>query len=292
MLEVILQGGLGNQMFEYATARSLAEDYGCTLSLDMSLFNVYKDREWCRPYSLEIFKLHETSKFTNHHSMMVRVLPKVSLYCRCHGIKRIGRYHFEIDRTEGLFGISESAILFGYFTNVHFLNKHTNVIRKEFEFISSINSTNQQLIDDMTSSDSVSIHIRRGDYLYSINQCFANIGEDWYRHAIKIMEKKIENPRWFFFSDDPEWVRMTFQDVKNAVIVDVNIGKDSYNDMMLMTHCKHNIIANSTFSWWGAWLNRNPDKIVIAPRNYYTNQSNNVEKYLSKMIPEDWIVLD
>ena len=104
------------------------------------------------------------------------------------------------------------------------------------------------------------------------------------------MEKQVQNPTYYFFSDDIAWAREQFADIKNAVFVDINHDSEAYNDMRLMAQCKHNIIANSTFSWWGAWLNKNPNKVVIAPGKYYNDDTSN-ERCLSQMIPTNWIIV-
>ena len=107
---------------------------------------------------------------------------------------------------------------------------------------------------------------------------------------MKEIEKRVLQPTYYFFSDDMDWVRAQFADIKNAIFVDINHGKDAYNDMRLMSRCKHNIVANSSFSWWSAWLNENPEKIVVAPAKYYMNDASNV-KYVSHMIPSSWAIL-
>ena len=141
----------------------------------------------------------------------------------------------------------------------------------------------------MQNSNSVGIHIRRGDYI-SNQAAFENHGIcslTYYKTAIGIINSKINNPMYFIFSDDTEWVRNTDFGIKNFEIIDWNIEKKSYIDMQLMSYCKHNIIANSTFSWWGAWLNNYSQKIVIAPKNWFSNESRKSES--EKIIPKDWI---
>lgn len=289
MIQLILQGGQGNQMFEYATALAIAEEYGHTICVDRSFFDVFGGREWCRPYGLDIFQLDTTACYTYRHKWGVRLLPKLGLWCRQHGMQHLGPCFFELDHMPDIQSY-RSVWLFGYFTNVHVFDRHATAIRRAFTFKSEPNAANAAMLEQMRSCHSVAVHIRRGDYLNVANSGFAQNGADWYRRAMHTMSEKVEHPRWFFFSDDIEWVRTQFADVENATFVDINHGAESYNDMRLMAACQHQIIANSTFSWWAAWLNENPEKVVIAPHDYYSKPEGNQTKYLDRMIPQSWIV--
>ena len=122
------------------------------------------------------------------------------------------------------------------------------------------------------------MHIRRGDYL-QINNGTIVLPISYYHMAIKMMLKRVKDPTFLFFSDDMEWVKENIH-VPNAIYVDWNTGKESWQDMYLMSMCNHNIIANSSFSWWGAWLNNHKDKIVVSP------------KWDEEIIPEEWIQVE
>jgi hypothetical protein len=147
------------------------------------------------------------------------------------------------------------------------------------------------LIDKINSEESVSVHIRRGDYLHScFNSLFHVQDLDYYQAAIDQIQQKIKNPSFYIFTTDYEWTKEQFSKLKIPFnIVDINKGSQSYMDMILMSKCKHNIIANSSFSWWGAWLNRNEEKMVIAPKKWYkhTEMNNNA----SHIIPNGWITI-
>jgi hypothetical protein len=122
----------------------------------------------------------------------------------------------------------------------------------------------------MQEQESVSVHIRHGDYATKKYQgLFGLLEPAYYRRAMEKMAEKIAKPYFFFFSDDMDWCRDTFGDVKNATFVEHNRGPASYWDMLLMSNCRHHILANSSFSWWGAWLNPHADKQVIAPQNWF-----------------------
>lgn len=291
MLDLILQGGQGNQMFEYATALAVSEELGVKVRLDLSFFDAFGKKGWCRPFGLDIFRLDSDAVYTHRYSLPVRVLPRLNVKCRQRGIQHLGPCWFELDRMEDIRG-RKSILMYGYFNNVHVFDPHAEAIRRAFEFKTVPDEANRAVMDRMASCESVAVHIRRGDYLNAANSAFAKNGVDWYGRAMKEMEARVGNPRWFFFSDDMEWVKKTFGEIQNAEFVDLNRGKESYNDMRLMAACRHNIIANSTFSWWAAWLNRNPDKVVVSPHDYYAEPEDNRKKYLDRMIPEGWTVLE
>lgn len=285
MIRVILQGGLGNQMFEYAAAYAAARRVSQPLVFDHSFFEVYGKREWCRPYELDIFALHERVTFVGGHKWEVKLLPKIAFWCRRKGVEQLGKYVFLPVKSK-----KKDQVLFGYFPDYHLFAPYRDELLREFAFVSKPSAANEQLLKKIELCESVAVHIRRGDYLNSSNaDVFWHPTTEWYRQAMAQMERQVE-PRYFFFSDDIEWVKREFADVKQAVFVDINHGKEAYNDLRLMSRCKHNIIANSTFSWWGAWLNSNPDKIVFAPANYYMNEAAN-ERYRRTMLPNDWITI-
>ena len=131
----------------------------------------------------------------------------------------------------------------------------------------------------------VSIHIRRGDYL----TCgfMANLSLDYYTKAINEIANKTPNIYIYLFTDDPQWARENFKTNFPYEIVEANQGKDCYKDIVLMSLCRHNIIANSSFSWWGAFLNKNNDAIIIAPKQWYNTPTQN--RYIHNMIPDEWI---
>ena len=132
--------------------------------------------------------------------------------------------------------------------------------------------------------NAVSLHVRRGDYLLAKNMSVLGVcGLDYYKKAIEYVAKNVKNPYFFLFSDDIPWVEENLKINYPYEIVDINNGKNSFYDLWLMKNCKHNIIANSSFSWWGAWLNENPNKIVVAPKKWM----NTIKKV--EVCPKDWI---
>ena len=143
------------------------------------------------------------------------------------------------------------------------------------------------------ANNSVSVHVRRGDYVLDKNtQEFHGVcGVDYYLDAIKLIASKMDDLLLVFFSDDTEWAIEEFKNLPYSLIfIDHNKGENSWKDMFLMSNCKHNIIANSSFSWWAAYLNQNQNKMVIAPKQWFADPTKNSET--SDLIPESWIRLD
>jgi hypothetical protein len=137
--------------------------------------------------------------------------------------------------------------------------------------------------DKILSSNSVSIHVRRGDYLQLINERLLVCDSHYYERAIDEIARRIENPCFFIFSDDIEWCKIQFSYLPEKTFIDWNRNFNSYKDMHLMSLCKYNIIANSSFSWWAAWLNNYPQKIVIAPRLWFNDRQD------LSYVPPSWI---
>lgn len=156
-----------------------------------------------------------------------------------------------------------------------------NEIRSIYTFDDkTLTDKGQAILDEIENTNSVSIHVRRGDFL---TDGFGGIcTEDYYIKALQYMDDKLEEPHYFVFSDDMEWSRDHIK-TENVTFVDIHHGKDSWKDMMLISRCKHNINANSTFSWWGAWLNSNKGKIVIVPNKFSQNETSGA------IYPKEWI---
>ena len=139
----------------------------------------------------------------------------------------------------------------------------------------------QKILDLIHETNSVSLHVRRGDYV-KLQHIHGLCDLDYYAHAIRFITEHLTNPHFFIFSDDIQWVTNNLKIGFSHTFVDINHGHDSAWDMWLMANCKHNIIANSSFSWWGAWLNQNPNKIVVAPAQWFADGQQ------TDIISDDW----
>lgn len=145
--------------------------------------------------------------------------------------------------------------------------------------------SNESFAQEISANNSVSIHVRRGDYLTTYSSDFIALGREYYEKAIAYIEQHVESPSYYIFSDDFEFAKKEFNWLNSYVVVTGNEGNNSFRDMQLMSLCKHNIIANSTFSQWGAFLNQNENHITIYPRAYMRTKDNE-----EKTLP-NWVML-
>jgi hypothetical protein len=188
----------------------------------------------------------------------------------------------------GIECLYKPSYLVGYWQSEKYFRAIESTIRTDFFFAQPLSQRNQQILNEITNSQAVSLHIRRGDYVQDSKKlAFHGVCSlDYYREAIAFLSQRIKTPKFFIFSDDMTWVKNNLQIKFESCYVDHNTGLESYNDLRLMSQCKHNIIANSSFSWWGAWLNANSSKIVVAPKKWYANQSD-----LNGVCPASWVKL-
>lgn len=283
-------GGLGNQMFQYAAARALALRRGAELVLDVSDFDGYglhQGFELARIFSLDVAIADRQSirRVLGWQSgkTVRRFLRKAPF-----SMLRSSRLVIEPGFTywSGLADISLPVYLLGYWQSEKYFSDVADEIRQDFTFRAEQEGRNAELASQMVSENAISLHVRRGDYV-SNKKTLATHGIcslEYYQRAVALLAERVENPVFYVFSDDMAWVRDNLQIDFPVHYVDHNRGSQSYNDMRLMSLCKHHIIANSSFSWWGAWLNQSASKIVIAPKNWFANGTDT-----SDLIPADWI---
>lgn len=296
MIIISIFDGLGNQMFHYAFYRSLKEK-NKNVKLDIiSSWNKYRldhngyEMNKIFKINTEFATIYERNKFLKGvyigkqikndiiYKIRLKVLKRKKLLYMCKNPKEVITYNKEYLNKENIY-------FFSHYQSEKYFKNIEGKIRKDFSFPVRIDDKNKILLDKIKNTNSISLHVRRGDYIN--NEKFSEICSlSYYKKAIKTIYKNINNPVFFIFSNDINWCRKKF-DMENIIFVDNNKGEDSYKDMQLMSCCKHNIIANSTFSWWGAWLNSNKNKIVIAPNKWF----NSVEGTCD-IIPEDWHKVD
>jgi hypothetical protein len=186
---------------------------------------------------------------------------------------------------------SENAYLLGFWQSEKYFSDIRDVLLEEFKVTRPIDTTNQELLSKIQSTESVFIHVRRGDYVNesAVTKSFSVCNMDYFNAGIKYIKEKIPNATFFIFSDEPEWAKENIDVGSSEKYVSYNPGSRAYDDLRLMNACKHSIISNSSFSWWASWLNRNNDKIVIAPKRWFAD--NEAERYAKDIVPESWIRL-
>ena len=286
MIITKLIGGLGNQMFQYAAGRRAAHTNQTELKLDTSWFK-NPNGAIQRDYLLNVFNIEEAfaseEKLNKFRGARQNVLIKLiaSYYKRPYVKQRFSYFD------KNILKVNDNTYLDGYWTSEKYFKDIEEIVRKEFTFKDKPDAVNQKMINSIKNCDSISIHIRRGDYIFdeTTNKYHGVCGLDYYSNSVAMIVKKVKNPYFFIFSDDIKWVKQNLHLKFPCVYVDYNIGKKDYEDMRLMSNCHHNIIANSSFSWWGAWLNQYKNKIIIAPKKCFRDKSIDT----TDLIPQPWI---
>lgn len=284
MIVVKLVGGLGNQMFQYAVGRSLSLMHDVPLKLDISTFEDYNDRA----YSLkdlnvngEIATAPESARFTKTGFLKGSFEKLKPYYRRSIIVERCFDFDANILNAPG------DVYLDGYWQSENYFKDISELIRKEFKFKKEASGRNKDLIAEMADIESVSLHVRRGDYVSNnkVHEIHGTCSMEYYNNCMNLIKSRIHNPKFFIFSDDMSWVRQNMKIDSSFCFIDHNGQDKDYEDLHLMSSCKHNIIANSSFSWWGAWLNDNAQKVVYAPEKWANYSALNTEHRL----PLDWI---
>ena len=294
MIIIKLTGGLGNQLFQYSFGRYLSLKHNTELKFDMQL-NVNASNFTHRSLGLSKYNIDlnfatnkeiESCKFFRIGSLS-RIERKLNQSFPFLNKKYVVEKPFII-LNENL--LLDDCYYEGYWQSEFYFKSITDILKADLKLNFDLSDQNKRIARDMADSISVSLHIRRGDYL-SVNlnaEIFSICSLKYYQDAINIFRTKYENPVFYIFSDDILWAKQNFTG-ENFVIVDNN-QDDPHSDMYLMSQCRHNIIANSSFSWWGAWLNSNESKVIVSPKEWFREKKMNTNAMLS-LIPENWVVI-
>lgn len=295
MVIVKLMGGLGNQLFQYAAARYLALKHGTHVAFDMSWFYNIPPQDTPRKFELHNFNICARiaspieiaeiggiyNSFLQKTVVQLRTITGLHKYCFNRYVEREFRYHPELHL------LGDNVYLDGYWQSELYFKDVEDAIRSDLSFKSDPDGNNRSLIYRFASEESVAIHFRRGDY--ESNPSTAAFhgypGDSYYNDAIIKIAGMCLQPRFYVFSDDPEWVKREFVFPVEVEYVTHNLFKDSYEDLRLMSSCKHIVLANSSFSWWGGWLGNNTDRIVIAPKRWFAGNLSG----FADIIPARWI---
>ena len=281
MIIVRIKGGLGNQMFQYAIAKSIAIYTNDIFKLDLSFY----PNQDLRKFELNLFNIEENIASSKECDLLrgrEGVLLKISEKFNLPLVKRPNSYYKGKENTvfyPNVFKYMEGAYLDGYWQNEKYFSAIRKGLINDFTLKNKIGENATNFLKNIKNTNSVSVHIRRGDYLG--NKYYGVCDINYFKKAMKKIDENIKNPVCFIFSDDIDWCKDNFNHDNNIVFVDNT--ESALEDLELMKHCKHNIIANSSFSWWGAWLNQNKDKIVISPLHWKKSNPKNL-----KWVPETW----
>lgn len=284
-------GGVGNQLFQYAMLVALREHFCEDALMDTSVYATYGLHN-----GLEINRIFATTA----KQATPEQIKKVSSFTTNYKLFRLIHYCLPARKTEfkertfgkfypEVFEKSGDCLYDGYWQHHEYFKECRNAILKEYSLRAPLDSRNQESFDKFKAANNmVSVHVRRGDFLNS--KLYRGLcGKDYYRRAIEKAKAIVgQDAKFIFFSNDINWCKENLAELiepDNILFADWNVGADSYKDMILMSACRVNIVANSSFSWWGAYLNERSDKVVIAP-----------EKWINKDMPDpiqmpDWIKL-
>ncbi len=290
MIITQLMGGLVNQMFQYAAGRGLSLRKNTTLNLDVSGFanyGLHQGFELQRVFGdqFEIASLMSIRKVLGlqSHAIVRRVMSQ-NFFASFRDKGFIIEPHFCY--WSGINDLTKDCYLSGYWQSEKYFGDIAPQIRTDFTFQLPLENQNSEIVKQINQVNAVGLHVRRGDYANNPKTTATHglCSLDYYLLSIKRMADQVERPYFFIFSDDIAWVRNNLKINFPHQYVSHNHGLESYNDMRLMSVCKHQIIANSSFSWWGAWLNANTDKVVIAPQKWFS-----ITTDTSDLIPPGWI---
>ena len=278
MIIIRLKGGLGNQMFQYAFGRLLAVKNNAEVKFEFS--GDKKDTR--REYKLDKFNTSvqfagpdEAKNLQYPFGIVSRVIEKV---------KTIVLKRYNIGYEPGLLG-RKNGYLEGYWQSYKYLESIKDVLAKELALKEPVDQKHKTILEKMRDTNSVCVQVRRGDYVTDPKTSLEHrtFGLEYYDKAFEFLKKKVANPILFVFSDDIEWCKNNLKPDLPVFFSDP--AMPDYEDFALAVRCKHDIIANSSFGFWAAWLNDNPGKIVIAPKKW----NNKHQKEHDNLLPPEWI---
>lgn len=291
MIIVRILGGLGNQMFQYACGYALAQSKNTPLKLDITGFDEYP----LRRYELDKFNLQadyaseEEIKRLKYKSLslaekVTRKIMRKGIPLSDHYYKE-RHFHYDPDLTKA----GQDLYLDGYWQSEKYFAGYRDDLLKAFTLKTDLHKQTLRYRKMIEESEAVSLHIRRGDYVSNphTNSIHGTCSLEYYKKAVSRIAQRVEDPHFYIFSDDLAWAKENLTFIKEITFVELDEEIPDHEEMYLMSRCRHNIIANSSFSWWGAWLNRNPQKTVIAPRQWFQ-----VDDFDTRdLLPSDWSTL-
>lgn len=286
MIVVRIKGGLGNQMFQYSLGYSLAK------RLNQPLFfcpaftsNMRNQKFMLNDFNVDFVKIIDSNNLSfGLNILMNKYVNKAIRVCfRNRKFFTLGMYCLETEETyipEIVNKEIENICLDGYFQTPLYFEHYRNELIHQFIPRYVPNFLYSECLDEIINCNSVAIHVRRGDFKNDRNTFHYLLDESYYKVAIDYIRKRVIKPIFYWFSDDMNWVKDTFGESSDYQFIQLNTPHADIDEMMLMKNCKHIIAANSTFSWWAAWLNENDTSIIVVPKKAYGN---------SCMIPSEWI---
>ncbi len=298
MVIVQLIGGLGNQLFQYAFGKHMAKLNKTELVLDTSAFH---DSYKLHKYSLQHFGI--SAKIADRHIVdEIKNYPKPNKWQKAIQVFLgtpfivIKEKAFNFDEKVLKKYNSKHIFVDGYWQTEKYFESIKEILYKEFQITTPQGEQDKSISEKIRNSNAISLHIRRADYTNPETvEAHGMCSLEYYQNAVEEVASEVENPTFFVFSDDIEWAEQHLKIAYPIIFVGHNDAEKNYEDLRLMSECQHNIIANSSFSWWGAWLNPNPNKIVVAPTQWFNPDSawcKEMNINQTDIIPNDWLRID
>ena len=293
MIIVQIIGGLGNQMFQYAFGRRLAAGLGVPLKLDITAFGSFYDK---RPYALGALRIEED--FASAHDIAVTLrgrfawarggLQRTSLALPPDTGRLVRQEGFAFDPS--MLALKDGSYLEGYWQSERYFDAVADRLRAEFVPRSPPRAAVAELAVEMGRGDSVSLHVRRGDYVSEpdVRRIHLVCDESYYARCVEYLAARLDAPCFYVFSDEPAWARANLRIPFPTTIVADRCPATDVEDLWLMTQCHHHVIANSSFSWWGAWLDARQPKTVLMPQRWFRDRD---PDYSADIRPPGWVVV-
>ena len=281
MIITILEGGLGNQLFQYAIGRHLSIKNNDRLVIDASVYLIDK----LRHYDLDRYNIKAevgniaTSFFTRFAKNIIpKIEKKITLPIKY--VKEQNTYFHK-----KIFSIKGNVILGGYWQSEEYFKDIKDIILDDLTLLTNPDKENKNMLKRINNSNSVCLHVRRTDFVSDplLQKFHGNLTPNYYKKAIGSICDRITDPEFYIFSDDPEWCKRNIFTNRPHTYVDINGPDKAPEDLRLMSACKHFIIANSSFSWWAAWLSENKKKNIIAPKRWYRTRDE------GDIVPKQWL---
>lgn len=267
MIRIVLLGRTGNHLFQYALGRVLAEKHGVPLVMDGSWFN---SAGWAQVS--HFLKLPIQAKVVRHFPIGARALLKLSgkHYWEYQGLPIFKEATGDQSFDASYLNVPADCILFGYFQSPLYFQSIAESLRNELnDLFLEVARPTERLEQLQNDQKSVALHVRRKDYL--LHAALQVCNRAYYRDSIQQMRSRVTGAHFFIFSDDPEWCRAEFKDDDQTVIDSGEAADNPLYDLCLMSHASHHIIANSSYSWWAAWLGEKPGQQVMMPDRWFVD---------------------
>lgn len=286
MIIVNLKGGLGNQMFQYALGRALSLKNNDILKLDtQSLSNAKELGNIYRPFDLAAFSIYQdiaTPEEVKRLRYPNGILSKIKELF----VQKIVRPNTVIFNNK-ILNLTGNQYLDGYWQSPRYFDQIKNILLEDFTLRKLLSASGEILKKEILNTNAISLHVRRGDYVANPKVKRENgiCSPEYYKSAVALIKKEVASPHFFIFSDDITWVKENLS-ITDPVRYVEDTNLTAPEELYLMSICQHNIIANSSFSWWGAWLNQNSNKIVVAPTPWFDKIKSD-----KSLIPNSWKLL-